>query len=396
MREIQLDGLRVKLGRPRQVHEAVGHLWFPNISRFPNGDLMLTGILTPDTHDNLVQAYCVSHSSDNGKTWARFYDVAGWGGGCIPRIAQPDGSLAGPDFYTYPDGSGDLRNLIGHFDGFSNGGHTFKREAYGLRVEGLPRPVKVYGNGGTKHPKQWPADLVFFGSYVEVGDDVVTTTHLRFEGEDRYSQVALSSPDRGRTWRFLSIVADSNTAPDANEGPDESCVIQLADGDLMCVMRVGSLDPSTAGAAGLRVRADMARAYSSDGGKSWTEPDRIPVPGVAPCLRRLGNEVLVISTGRPGLKLWFSTDARGVNWQTIDWMTYHNEVMGPEHQIAEGAGEVDPKNPFKTTAYTEFVETAPGRFLLTYDRVPFGWKPVPLDSNERNRIYVIDVEVEQV
>ena len=59
-RDIVLDGLRVRLGEPRQVLEGVGYLWFPNIARFASGKLMLTAIATADTHDNLVNGYRVT------------------------------------------------------------------------------------------------------------------------------------------------------------------------------------------------------------------------------------------------------------------------------------------------------------------------------------------------
>jgi hypothetical protein len=386
-----VGGLRVGLGRPRQVRESIGHQWFPGIARFPNGDLMLTAILTADTHDNLVNAYCVSTSTDDGATWSPFYDVAGWGGGPIPRVVQADGSLAGPDFYLYPDPPGQARTFFGHFERFADGGRRFQREAFGLRVDGLPRDVKIHGDGG-KWSKHWPANFIFYGSYVEVDGEILTCTHLVYEGETRYTQVALASPDRGKTWQYRSTAAPSETAPDGKEGPNESCVIELADGDLMCVMRVGR---TVAGPEMLGPHAPMARVYSGDGGRTWSMPDRLPLPGVAPCLRRLSNGVLAISTGRPGLFLWLSEDPRGERWQAIDVLAHHNEVMGPEHQIRPAREGEDPGHPDQTTAYTEFVEIAPNRLLLTYDRVPYGWKPVPTDTDERNRLYVMEIEVDR-
>ena len=89
-REVTLDGLKVTLGTPRQVLEAVGHCWFPNIARFASGSLMATGILTADSNSNLVDGYRVTGSRDGGQTWSRPYDVAGWGGGCIsPMTSRP-------------------------------------------------------------------------------------------------------------------------------------------------------------------------------------------------------------------------------------------------------------------------------------------------------------------
>jgi hypothetical protein len=107
------------------------------------------------------------------------------------------------------------------------------------------------------------------------------------------------------------------------------------------------------------------------------------------------NGILALSTGRPGIFLWLTTDGRGETWQPVDILGYHNAVMGPEHHIRAGRGGRHPEDRHQTTSYTVMVETTPNRLLLTYDRVPFGWDPVPVDSDERNRIYVLSIDVER-
>lgn len=387
--EHRVGELRVTLGAPRQVRESVGYCWFPNIARFPSGELMVTAILSADATENLFDAYSVTHSSDGGQTWSWFYDVAGWGGGCIARIPQPDGSIAGPDFYIYPDPPGQARSFAGHFDHFEDGARRFVRDAFGLRVEGLPRDVKIHGDGG-KWSKHWPANLVFFGNYVDVGDEVLTTTHLVYAGETRYSQIALASADRGKTWRYRSTVAASDVAPDGREGPNESSVVRLETGELMCVMRVGRI-----GEDGRNAYAPLARAYSRDDGRTWSEIDRLPAAGVAPCLRRLSNGVLALTTGRPGIALWLSDDPRGTQWRSLDLLEHHNALLSDaHHQIRPARGHNLPDDPDQTTAYTDFVETAPGRLLMTYDRIPYGWRGTPIDSADRSRIYVMEIDVQ--
>ena len=49
----------------------------------------------------------------------------------------------------------------------------------------------------------------------------------------------------------------------------------------------------------------------------------------------------------------------------------------------------------QTTAYTELVEIEPNRLLMAYDRTPFGWQPVPVDSDERGRVFVMPIDVER-
>jgi hypothetical protein len=385
MREVSVPGLRVTLGEPRPVLEAVGHLWFPTIDRFPTGEFLLTAIRTADTHDNLVNAYAVLTSADGGATWSAPFDVAGWSGG--PRIPQSDGSLAGPEFYLYADPPGQAHRFRGHLERFEAGGRRFAREPYAVQAEGFPRDLRIHGEGKPWRDR-WPASFDWYGNFVDRGDEILTTAYLRFAGEERYSVVALASTDRGRTWRYRSTVAGSETAPDGQEGPNESNLVQLADGDLMCVMRVGrALD-----AGPTRAYGRLARAYSADGGRTWSTPDRLSAAGVAPCLRRLSNGVLALTTGRPGLFLWLSDDPRGRSWQSIDLLAHHNAALDERHRIRPGQGGFH-EDPDQTTAYTGLVEVAPNRLLLTYDRVPLGWKGVPTDSEERNRIYVMEIEI---
>jgi len=37
------------------------------------------------------------------------------------------------------------------------------------------------------------------------------------------------------------------------------------------------------------------------------------------------------------------------------------------------------------------MKVAPGRPMLTYDRIPCDWRRVPADSVERNRIFVLPI-----
>ena len=119
----------------------------------------------------------------------------------------------------------------------------------------------------------------------------------------------------------------------------------------------------------------LARTYSSDEGKTWTSIDRLPAWGVQPRIKRLSNGVLVITTGRPGLFLWFSTDPRGKNWQPLDVMAFHNSVMDKAHHISPGKYGLeavtreqyrtvhhDFDEPDQTTSYTSILEVAPNRF----------------------------------
>jgi hypothetical protein len=112
----------------------------------------------------------------------------------------------------------------------------------------------------------------------------------------------------------------------------------------------------------------------------------LPAYSVAPQIGRLQNGVLALSTGRPGLFLWFAAEARGRDWQAFDVLAHHNAALDPRVHL-----QAD-----HTTAYTALVEVADNRIFLVYDRTPSGWQPVPADSGQRSQIYLLEVHVQRV
>ena len=108
---------------------------------------------------------------------------------------------------------------------------------------------------------------------------------------------------------------------------------------------------------------------------------------------RTRNDTVVLSSGRPDLRVWFSTDPRARIWQDIDILEHHNRwAPNASYRISQqgrrgGRGQ--------TTSYTEIVEVSANRLLLVYDRAPFGWDPTPIDSGERSRVFVLPIEVQR-
>jgi hypothetical protein len=144
-----------------------------------------------------------------------------------------------------------------------------------------------------------------------------------------------------------------------DEGPDEAAIVRLADQRLYAVFRTGG-------------NALMGQSWSSDDGKTWTQPVSIGFKGVAPHLRRLKNGTLACTTGRPGpVTVWFNEDGRGESWS-------HATVVFRE----------------KSTCYSDLVEVAPGKLLVVYDSVPYGWHQIPYsDRSAKNTIYGTFVEI---
>jgi hypothetical protein len=293
-----------------------------------------------------------------------------------------DGSLAGPAGGPLPIPGERSQRFRSDYVRFEAGGRRYVREPLAAVIEGLPRPVKPHQLEGTLG-RQWPAQITSLGQEVFIDGEALALSYLTFEGDALYTTALFTSRDEGRSWQFRSIVAGPEAWPNVPEGPCEGTLAQLANGDLMAVLRVGS-------------GRQMIRVYSRDQGHTWSTADQLPAWSVAPCLRRMQNGVLALSTGRPGIYLWLSTDERGAAWQSVDILAHHNAVTEPCHHIRRGKSEGwEPDDPAQTTAYTMVLEVAPNRLLLQYDRVPFGWKPVPTDSAERSRIYVMSITVER-
>ncbi|MEW6750513.1 MAG: sialidase family protein [Candidatus Latescibacterota bacterium] len=367
----RLPGLSLRMHPPRVVaHTSSGHCWYPDLLRFATGQLMLTYSLNADANDNPHNSQAVCLSGDGGHSFDFAYDVNGFhNAGGEPRLSLPDGRIVGTSTFLRPDPPGQWRRFAAHHWCFQDGGRRYAVEPWGAHVEGLPAPVQPYPQAS----RTWWARINWFSDIVALADDHwVSTLSLRFAGDARETTVALSGADGGRSWRYLATIAGPDAVPQAGEGFDEPCLLQLADGDLLCVSRVGS-----------GADQPLARTRSSDGGRTWSPVDRLPAYSVAPQLCRLRSGVLALSTGRPGLFLWLSTDDRGEDWHGVDVMAHHNASVAPAERMTAA----------QTTAYTAMVEGPSDRLLLVYDRTPFGWQPVPAGSGEASRIYLLEVEV---
>ena len=90
-KEIRLEGLTVRLGRPIEVTKQIGwgmewahnqgepswsfiHLT-PYMDRFPDGNLIVTYAMDPDTQVNPICLSAFQISKDQGRSWGRRYTV---------------------------------------------------------------------------------------------------------------------------------------------------------------------------------------------------------------------------------------------------------------------------------------------------------------------------------
>lgn len=155
------------------------------------------------------------------------------------------------------------------------------------------------------------------------------------------------SDDNGRSWKIhgrIHYIPNLGVDSGGNKrmGFTEPAFEVLQDGTFICVIR------TTDGIG----NGPMYISRSSDQGANWTNPELMTPSGVLPRLLQLKNGVVVLSSGRPGVQLRFSTD--GKLWtDAIEMMPYENY----KDQVSCG--------------YTGLLETGPDRFLLIYSDFKF-------------------------
>jgi hypothetical protein len=112
------------------------------------------------------------------------------------------------------------------------------------------------------------------------------------------STSCLVSQDNGRFWSHRSHVAVAENPEDIMAEPDFA---ETPQGGLVCIIRPGGRQP-------------MHISYSNDKGRTWTPLEHVFEYGVMPDLLSLGCGVMILSYGRPGVKVAFSADGSGREW----------------------------------------------------------------------------------
>jgi hypothetical protein len=366
---VSLGGVQVSLSKPVLVARSHDYIWFPVMTRLANGNLFATLQTSPDTISWDVRNAVDIWSSDGGLTWSS------------PISVNPNGARG--ELYTdatlrltneneylypytlYPDGSGGAIGSYQVVPGQQGAPQTVTMVKDGLTVTGWPKTM------GLDPDNPGRAGFGFFGQGLSLPNgDYLAALYGHFDGDtgnDR-STVLAASRD-GANWTVRSVITGGVPT-------DESTLVQLKDGRLMCVLRHDS-------------KENYLQSFSSDNGYSWTAPAEMPnVFSVDPSLSALSNGSLALSGGRLGLDLWLNFDGGGTNWQQIDLLANHN-AMVPGEQISTSS----PPNYGQTTSYTNVQALDATHLIVMYDRVPYGWNAIPSGSTETNSIWAIQVTI---
>ena len=362
---IDLNGLHVTLSAPIAIGRRRGYFWFPNLWRMPNGDLLATISPVADIHMSSIP-YLVTWSRDGGLSWSEPI-VTNDGGQTLLQLSNGDAILLPYILRPRPQGMGAPYNRIPA---------ATRDVAYipsGVTITGWPGPAKTIVPGLDME------SFAFNGQTLQLQDGSYLATvygALRDLPGDRI--FAVQSSD-GVHWAIYSLIADNTCGVVGKEGPNESALLRLNDGRILCVFRVGS-------------RANYGQCWSSDEGKSWSAPVTMDgVFSVQPSLATRADGVIALGGGRPGLYLWLNADGSGLTWQAIDMQAHHN-ACHPNEAIAH---YTDHNHQQQTSAYTEVVAVDETHFLYLYDRLANGWHPIPEAMDDTNSVWLVRVSVER-
>ena len=310
-REIHLKGGVLTPLDDTQVESFADDMNFAFAYRFSDGTIHLghsKGIHTVTEHG------CNDISPDNGRTWRN--DVEG-GLGC--------NTFEGLDGGKYQINCWDLKRAKVH---------TVELSRYD-DATGKCVPVA-----------RCEVELPYVSQFLTHRDVIrlksgrlLATAYGNIEGQRKSHAFAIESADDGRTWTYLSTIADDPEGKTA-EGPDEATVFQLRDGRVCAFYRDGDL-------------GYLHQCFSSDEGRTWTAPEAVTLfTGCAsPNGRVLADGTIVVISGRPKLYLLIDLTGTGRHYQKVS--------------LYRGSG----------SSYATVLETAPNEILCIYDESNFGsWR----------------------
>ena len=303
-----LDGGAVVPVALSLVHASNEHMNFCFVHRFADGSIRMSHSMGIHT---VTEYGCRDYSTDDGKTWQRL----------------PNGLVAGFNAYDTLDGK---KASVGCWSKEERDEHVITRT-----VEDADGKVTV-----EKSTLKLP-----FVSWCQMHRNVLRCKGGRLvmpvkghkKGHSKWMAFMVESLDDGATWQYVSTILEDNEKR-YGEGPNEAELIELANGDLLCYVRVDGIAP-------------LHQLRSKDGGRTWGEDHEIAPFGVAPAATLLQNGAIVVITGRPATYLLIDFTGTGEHYQ--------------QYCIYGGSG----------SSYASVLEIAPNRVLAVFDESDFGsWR----------------------
>ena len=268
------------------------HINFPWLTQRSDGSLV-TWFTVGQTHGADVFGLS-STSVDGGDTWSA--PARNWG--FIPPVTliKPAGQIS-RGFVIDESSAAGFSSWIEARYSSTDGGLSWSNTTASFNTAGR-QYTSVYMN---------PGDVV------ETGSALLLSAFAQRPGSSTFESVLFASTDAGANWTRRSTVAEHVAGPNASmgeEGPNESDIIRLDNGDLLAVYRTGQPFPNSDVHA---VHPSIFSSRSSDDGVTWSSPKMLGVMGAFPHLNKLSDGSIAMTYGRAGAKVMFA-DPTGSRW----------------------------------------------------------------------------------
>lgn len=318
----------IELSEPVMVAQAEqqeewGFFQFPNICKVDNGSLIVSWQMNADSYTSYGKKSDRKNTSmmskDGGRTWTvlennykttrRGYNVR-MNNGTFLNVRTPKAK----DIRAYshfPKAVGMRNNYVFYpMDQLPEElqGIYFNYQSSESKSEMIH--ASLHDSGLLRYAVDSLMPVVWWGNIKQLADNSLVAGVYPTFYQDCYGHVMpggvsfYRSEDLGHSWNVISKIPfcyDGIAEMRGSCSFDEPTFELLDDSTFICVMRSGATSP-------------LYKTFSTNRGKSWTKPLPFTPNGVKPQLMLLGNNVLVLSSGRPGVQLRFSFDGKGKRW----------------------------------------------------------------------------------
>eukprot|EP00729_Bicosta_minor_P006105 gene6105-11830_t len=238
-----------------------------------------------------------------------------------------------------------------------NGNGTFVVETRDTLItfKGLPQPAKNFRTDGR--------------GYVRFPSDGSLVMSVILE----WGVVAYKSVDGGYAWNYLSTILLGTDVPHSEEGPNENDLALMADGSIICIIRLDGGDGRPD-----HYMLPYTKVVSKDGGQTWSKATsmtdtRGQMMGCArPRLLGLTGGGVVLSGGRLNKTnhenyLWVNAAGDGADWEAISISYVHN--MLEKNATLKFGPSVNNSGARISTSYTSLVATGAHSGYVVYSRL---------------------------